>query len=129
MIKKVAIVVVVSILVVSWWIIGEKKAAKSVNPPVAVTNLIAFLEARPEVHSVRTFMHEGKLYIQVIGKTPVSLLNLPSGPPTYIFDKTGALVDWCRDLGDHPSFVRKWGGFRNATTIDREQAKKLVRGE
>jgi len=127
MIKKLAIAVAVLVCLLAVWMYAEKKSAQAVRPPASGTNLVAFLETQPAVNSVRKFIQNGKLHVEVIGKPHVSALSLPSGSPAYIFDETGVFVDWCRDLGDNPSFVRKWGGFSNATTISPAEAKELVK--
>src|SRR4051812_49204486 len=111
MIKKITIAVAVFVCLFAVWIYAEKKGAQAVRPPASGTNLVAFLETQPEVNSVRKFIHNGKFDVEVIGKPHVSALSVPSGPPAYIFDETGVFVDWCRDLGDNPSFVKKWSSF------------------
>lgn len=127
--KKAVIAGAVLVCLLAVLIYAEKRSAQAVRPPTSATNLLAFLEARAEATSIRKFTHNAKVYVVVIGKPHVSPLSLPSGSPAYIFNETGALVDWCRDLGDNPSFVKKWGGFSNATTITFQQAKQLVRPE
>jgi len=127
MTKKIAIVAVLLLCLLGAWIYSEKKGAQAVRPPAGGTNLVAFLEARPQPNQIRSFVHNEKVHVEVIGKPTISPLSVPSGSPAYIFDETGALVDWSRDLGDNPSFVRKWGGFSNATPISAEEAKQLVK--
>ena len=126
-VEKIAIVVGLLVCLLAAWIYTEKKGAKAVRPPAGVTNLIAFLEARPQSAEIRKFVHNEKVHLEVIGEPFQSALSVPSGPPAYIFNESGALVDWCRDLGDQPSFVAKWGGFSNATPISVEEAKQLVK--
>lgn len=109
---------------------SEKKSAQMARPPLGATNLPAFLEARPDWNQIRGFVHQGKPHLQVVGNPILLPLSPPSGPPAYIFDETGALVDWCRDLGDNPSFARRWSNFSNAVPVSAEEAKKLLkRGE
>lgn len=103
-------------------IYSEKKSAQMARPPLGATNLAAFLEARPNWSQIRGFVHHGKPHVEVIGKPILLPLNPPSGPPAYIFDEPGALVDWCRDLGDNPSFARKWGNLSNAVPVSAAEA-------
>jgi Rieske Fe-S protein len=126
-IKTITIVAAVLVCLLAAWINAKKKAATAVRPTVGATNLVAFLETQAQTNQIRSFIHNGKVYVMVIGKPSLSPLSVPSGSPAYIFDETGAFVDWCRDLGDAPTFVKKWGSFNNATQISVEQAKQLVK--
>lgn len=127
MTKKIAIVSIILVCLLAAWICSEMTNSKAVRPPAGATNLIAFLEARPQFRGIHKFEHNQKMYLEVIGEPSQSALSLPSGSPAYIFDGYGALVDWCRDLGDQPSFARKWGGFSNAVLINPEEARQLVK--
>ncbi len=128
MVKKsiISLVVVVCIFFCAWAIYSEKRSRETVQPPPGATNLTGFLQLR-EPATIRKFVFNGKVHLEVIGK-PVVIppLSVPSGPPVYIFDEKGVFVDWAADVGDAPSFVRKWGGFSNATPVTTEAAKELV---
>jgi hypothetical protein len=127
MIKRVAISGGVFACLIAVWVYSEMRSSKAVRPPAGATNLVAFITSVPRIAEIRKFVHNDKLYLEVIGKPYESLMSVPSGPPAYIFDETGLFVDWSRDLGDQPSFVRKWGGFSNSTPITIEQAKHLLK--
>lgn len=129
MMKKITLVsAALLVCLVAVWVHSEVKLARAVRPPEGVTNLVAFLELRPQVIEVRKFHQDSKLYIEVVARVDAPLLALPSGPPAYVFDESGALVDWCGDLGDSPSFEHvKWAGINNASVISREEAKQLVK--
>lgn len=120
--------VMIGVCLFGAWAYVEKKAMDGVAPASWGTNLMAFLELQPEPKSVRQFLHGKRTYIEVLGNIPKpSLLTLPSGPPAYVFNEFGVLVDWTADRGEDPRFVKKWGGFANGTFITTEQAKELVR--
>ena len=89
------------------WFAWEKKALDAVNPSKYGTNLTAFLEAM-QPQEVRYCEQDGSTYFLVIGKPVVSVFSLPSGPPGYVFDGAGNLVEWCQDLGDNPNFSKRW---------------------
>jgi hypothetical protein len=127
MTKQHLIITVMLVMLLMAWTGSEKYAAQAVRPPPSGTNLTGFLEARPQYGQIRRFVHNGKAYVQVIGKPTISALSLPSGPPTYIFDEAGSLVDWCRDLGDNPSFANKWGNFSNAIPMTAQERIQLGR--
>jgi len=124
--KKIFIVGAILACLLTAWIYSETASARAVRPPPGATNLVAFLEAKPQLTNVCRFVHNGKVCFEVIGIPSISPLSLPSGPPAYIFDETGAFVDWSADIGDNPSFLSKWGGFTSASSISTEEARHLV---
>jgi hypothetical protein len=124
--KKAAVVVIPFLGLLVAWLYTEKRAAEAVRPPAGGTNLSGFLRARPQPVRIRKLVHNGKVHVEVVGKPYSSPLSLPSGSPAYIFDETGALVDWTADLGDAPSFVKKWGSLTNRNSITVEEATRLV---
>ena len=128
MVKNIAIIAALVLCLLVAAVYTEKKNADKLSPSAGATNLVIFLEERPQPTKIRKFVHNGKVHVEILGKPIISPLSLPSGPPAYIFDETGALIDWTYDRGDTPSFVRKWGSFSNATFISVEEAKQLVKG-
>jgi hypothetical protein len=125
--KKIAILAALLVGLFGVWIYSEQKWVRAVCPPESATNLMVFLEARPHPQQILKFTYGGKTHIEVIGKPVTFFLSLPSGPPAYIFNENGVLVDWSRDVGDNPSFGNRWGGFSNAITISVEESKQLKR--
>ena len=127
MIRKIVVTAAVVVCLLAIWVYAEMRAARAVLPPAGGTNLVGFLEARAETSRVRKFIRDGKLHLEIIGRQPVvSPLSLPSGPPVYILDGNGTLIDWCGDIGDNSSFDKRWGGLGDATTITAEEAKRLI---
>lgn len=109
------------------WIYKEHRRADAVRLPEGGTNLIRFLEARPEPSRIGKFVHDETVYTEVLGRPVMSPLSVPPGPPAYVFDETGALVDWTGDRGDDPAFVRRWGSLSNAMFISVNEAKQAVK--
>lgn len=126
-IREILIVGAVFIGLFLFWMFDETRSRKAVIPPEGLTNLVSFLEGRTNVARVRQFTKDGRGYVEVFGHYPPSVLKLRSGPPTYVFDESGAMVDWTADRGDAPSFVSRWGNLSNATFITIEDAKQLVK--
>jgi len=124
--KEMVIVGTVVIGLFVFWLLDERRSRKAVIPPDGLTNLVSFLEGRTNVARLRQFTNDGKVYVEVFAQYPPSMLKLRSGPPTYIFDVSGGMVDWTADRGDATAFVRRWGGLSNATFITLEKAKELV---
>ena len=36
------------------------------------------------------------------------ILAIPSSTPSYVFEESGRMADWCRDPGDNPSWFERW---------------------
>jgi len=107
------------------WFAWEKKALDAVNPSKYGTNLTAFLEAM-QPQEVRYCEQNGSTYFLVIGKPVVSVFSLPSGPPGYVFDGAGNLVEWCRDLGDNPDFCKRWSQLINGARVRGQDVRVLL---
>ena len=56
---------------------------------------------------------------------PITLLALPSGPPAYVFDRNGKLIDWTMDMGDDPAFQRAWP-MKSSRKIGPQEVKKWL---
>jgi hypothetical protein len=48
--------------------------------------------------------------------------RLASGPPAFVFDKSGKLVDWSTDSGDDAEFEKRWQPYGPGTAFDRKAA-------
>ena len=126
MIKKIAVTVVILFCIVLFWLHSENRYRKAVRPPDGATNLTVFLRLRPDVEKIQSFTHSGKTYLEVFGRATNVGLSLPSGPPVYVFDESGTLVDWAADLGEASAFNNKWASFSNAIPTTIEEAKALI---
>lgn len=53
---------------------------------------------------------DGTNYYAAIGpvRAPLALV---SGPPVYVFDRSGTMVDWTLDNGEDPRFQKAWSAF------------------
>ena len=82
--------------------------------PSANEQLDDFLKDNRQICCIQNIVVNDRAYTLVIGRIPSgSLLLLPSGPPAYIFDERKILLDMSRDIGDNPSFIKKWGEFKH----------------
>ena len=81
---------------------------QSTRPPANVTTFEAWQEwhGTPYV-AILVTLGNGQTYLVVLGH---SSDPMRSGPPAYVFDRGGRLVDWSRDVGDDPTFSEKWPG-------------------
>jgi len=111
----------------------HKRYVESVRP-LQNTTLDVFFARQPNPLKVFKFTYQGGMYVYVVGNAPNFFLNAPSGPPAYIFDATGMLVDWRPDIAEGKPFAHEWGTNRTnsfispdtSTAISVEEAKQLV---
>jgi hypothetical protein len=78
------------------------------EPPATVTDMRSFLKVMPEPGRVYVHSIEDVECMIFEGPIPSSFLYTPSGPPAYVFDSSGKLVDWTTDRGDDPRFQATW---------------------
>ncbi len=91
---------------VGWWIHSEHSYARHVSPE-GVTDLRGFLARYGEIDHAFTIERGTTQYF--VATLPVgSGLALPSGPPAYVFDSEGRLVDWSGDTGDDSRYKHAW---------------------
>jgi|GEM_PF-2553292 len=130
------IVILLGILLVSFFAVSSyayKQEVKELRLPPD-TNLIKYLEERPNAYVVLKFVSDGKDYVYVVGRySSWQMISLPSGPPAYIFDERGNLVDWTPDTGD-VSFGKDWGNRNHpwgspdkAVRITVDEARQLIK--
>jgi len=95
--------------VCAWWACEVHHARKSNADGIETYR--QYRESLPPPESVlKLRVGEGEFYAL---SGPVSvLLALSSGPPVYIFDSEGKLLDWTLDSGDDPRFSERWGALR-----------------
>jgi hypothetical protein len=102
------------------WHRAETRYHELVTPPKGRNTMQEFLRVRPDYLSIRSLSIVGKPYFEVLGRFPNEglvddFLLLPSGPPAYIFDNRGVLVDWRADMEDG-RFSSRWGRYHPDVT-------------
>lgn len=79
---------------------------------------------RIEIKKVTRCENGEDVYYVLSGVSPPGYV-LASGPPVYVFDKKGDLLEWVEDSGEQPKVMEKWvRGSCKDTTI--EQAIKEI---
>lgn len=85
-------------------------------------------EQRAEILRRATNIHileiDGRRWYYVIGPLAPAW-TLPSGPPCYVFDDAGNLVDWTADVGDSGEFRRRWPISASASPLSTEEASRI----
>lgn len=103
--KKPSLISLVLMLPLIAWVGCEVYHAKTSS----AAGLAGYSEYRaklPEPRSARMLKKGESDYVAYYG--PVTTLAMVSGPPVYVFDLSGKLVDWSRDMGDDPRFAEEW---------------------
>jgi hypothetical protein len=77
------------------------------------------------IKTVRKCKENGSIYYLAVGPIPPGYV-LASGPPVYVFDKHGALVEWIEDSGDQPDAMARWD-MQSCQPITAERALKEIR--
>ena len=105
-----------------WRIFGVASVAirRSFGP--VETNILEFVKKVPNVRT-RKFQLHGILYYEVVLPKESTMA---SGPPVYIFDETGDLLDWTHDQGDAPYFVKRWGYVVTSDFIDESHLREAL---
>jgi hypothetical protein len=85
------------------------------------------LATMPEPEGFRVISLNGRDYLAVQGPLR-ALLTFPSGPPVYVFDESGGLVDWFSDVGDDRSFNNRWPGVSTGRSVTRQEAMRWAGG-
>lgn len=113
---KLGLGVLSAVLILGVWLMLSAREARKLKPPPSVTTIQDFLQQMPSPMYVRRFAFGEATYFEVWGQLG-GTIRLPSGPPSYIFDPNGRLVDWTSDRGDAGNYSRKWGHFKDAQFI------------
>lgn len=88
--------------------VAVERWASSNSPEGKFSTLGAYLvSARPPARVARLYTPEGTYYV-AYGSMAGSWLAVPSGPPAYVFDGSGMLVDYSSAIGDDSMFHKKW---------------------
>lgn len=101
----------------------EMHAARLAAPPTHVTTLNSFLQWLPGTHPAAVRQFRGSEYLIIFGP-----LNgfVSSGPPAYVFDKSGQFVEWVPDSGDDSNFERRWQPAGPRIDVDRQFAQAWI---
>jgi hypothetical protein len=89
-----------------------------------------FLQSKRTPRKIEIIEMANQKFVFVTGAwTPLYLVTIPSGPPCYVFDSSGRLVDWTGDVGDDSRFVKKWPFALKREGIGVERARELFQSK
>ena len=108
------------------WIASEVRWARLNAPEGKFSTLREFLNSpRPPERLARIQTDAGTYYIGY-GSMNGAWLAVPSGPPAYVFDQTGALVYYSTAIGDDSRFHERWPGkSQQELSTEESQTMKL----
>jgi hypothetical protein len=107
------------------WIGLVVHEAYRIAPPAEVRTLAGFLAVMRPPDEFKVVEVRGQEYLMAVGPLR-ALITFPSGPPAYVFDRTGALVDYSFDTGDAPDFVDRWRFYSSGRPLSRDGATAWV---
>jgi len=102
-----AIFLVVILSPILLWVGSEVYHAKTSSPKGRATTYKEYREHLPTPIRAKFFIKKNQIFYETDGPIHAPL-TFPSGPPAYIFDSQGRLIDWTSDSGDDPSFQDRW---------------------
>ncbi len=120
----IAIVLVLLILLIGW-VSLETWNYRRITPDEIGQNLKEFLTSMPPIEGIYSRQSGGITYLEVVGTFPPFPLVV-SGPPIYIFDTTGSLVDWTREFGEDRPFERRWPLGATRRRLTPSEALELI---
>jgi hypothetical protein len=86
-----------------------------------------FLQSKQSPRKIESIEKENQKFVFVTGaQTPLWMITVPSGPPCYVFDSNGTLVDWTRDVGDDSGFKERWPYSLKREEIGVTRARQLL---
>lgn len=125
--KWAGFIVVLGVLFVIWALL-DLRVRKSFAPSRADISFHEFNSSHT-IKLARTFELEGKQYFEALSQIPQSaFFYAASGPPAYVFDSEGRLVDWTPDRGEASRYLKKWGTFSTGKQIDVTELIRLLGG-
>jgi hypothetical protein len=112
-----------AVLLAYWFFVRHELGA--LRPPGEKCQFAAFLDHKAGVREYRILRAGQAEYLEVVG-TLSNSWTLPSGPPCYVFDRSGTLVAWTSDIGDDPQYDAEWRGRYSAEKVSLAEALKWI---
>ena len=97
---------VVGVSVVAW-LACERYHAHISNPTARASTYSEYRAKLPAPVDAEVLRTDGTQYYAAIGPVKPPLVRA-SGPPMYIFDDSGRMIDWTLDRYDDSRFQQRW---------------------
>jgi hypothetical protein len=103
-------------------------------PPAPIHTLRAFVDETGRKYEVSVFVFGPRHYYELRPQwttlqTLGSAALLRSGPPSYVFDLSGNLVDWTIDRDEDTRYQRKWSASAERRSCSLQEALMRVDNE
>jgi hypothetical protein len=119
------ILVLLAIVLLCAHLLYKARAISDTIPPPGVLDLASYLAEMPDPELAFEVQIGASRFLEAHGP-PQPLMALPSGPPAYVFDEAGALVDWTSDVGDDSTFSERWHRAGTRRLLDPEELEELI---
>lgn len=106
------------------YIASEVRWAAVNDPGGKFINVQEYLAHGRLPERVQRIEKKGSTYFIAYGPMDYGLA-VPSGPAAYVFEESGALVDWSSDIGDDPGFTAEWP-TGSAQSVSLDELKMLA---
>jgi len=104
---EILVVLLIVVLPACGWLLSEMRWSSINTPNGRFANVREYIEHGRQPSRVVKVEKEGKTFF--IAHSPMDTwLAVPSGPAAYVFNEAGQMLEWSRDMGDDPSFQKKW---------------------
>jgi hypothetical protein len=120
---KVVKIILVLVLLFAAYVAVEVICQCRAKPPATVQTLDDYLKWQTKHRRIELQQSGGQEFVVMQGPNAGFVT---SGPPVYVFDASGRLIDWTTDCGDDPRFQQKWFVGRQAREVSVEEARRHV---
>ena len=110
---SIAFIMLMIIVHIGVFFVSNNRNKKN-RPPLGEVKFYDFFNSERPICCIQKIEIHGTTNTVVIGVMQNTLFSMRSGPPAYVFNEQNILIDWCGDIGDNPSFVKKWNRFKHA---------------
>ena len=118
--KSLAQAVITLFVLAAIWFAGEFYGASKCRPKESAKTFPEFLQTMPQATRFCLLQISNTQFLEVRTRRPG--WSAPSGPPAYIFNKSGELIDWTIDRGEAPVYQQRWPFTAILTNITLDQA-------
>ena len=114
-------------LMATLWIGGEVRHGARIRPD-GVNSVAEYLQRFGSPARIFRIQRDDGVFFYFTGHLESDLpwLAFPSGPPAYIYDHRGGMVDWCGDSGDADKWVSRWLHSGSKSEVSLEEVRREI---